>query len=61
MSLATAAKAQIIKTYGRSKADTGSSEVQIALLTAHIQSLTRDTYTNVMFCGAGTGSMLMLA
>jgi small subunit ribosomal protein S15 len=40
MSLATAAKAQIVKTYKQSKDDTGSSEVQIALLTARINLLT---------------------
>jgi small subunit ribosomal protein S15 len=40
MALTTAAKAQIVKTYKRSKNDTGSPEVQIALLTARINSLT---------------------
>ena len=40
MALNTAAKAQIVKTYKRSQNDTGSSEVQIALLTARINGLT---------------------
>jgi small subunit ribosomal protein S15 len=40
MSFTTAAKAQIIKTYRRAKDDTGSPEVQIALLTARIEYLT---------------------
>ncbi len=40
MSLTTAATAQIIKTHQQSKNDTGSSEVQIALLTARIEYLT---------------------
>lgn len=40
MALTTAAKAQIVKTFKRSKNDTGSSEVQIALLSARINSLT---------------------
>lgn len=40
MALTTTAKAQIVKTYKRSKNDTGSPEVQIALLTARINSLT---------------------
>lgn len=40
MSLTTAAKAQIVKTFKRSKDDTGSPEVQIALLTARINNLT---------------------
>lgn len=40
MALTTAAKAQIVKTFQQSKNDTGSPEVQIALLTARINSLT---------------------
>jgi small subunit ribosomal protein S15 len=40
MALTTAAKAQIVKTHKRSKNDTGSPEVQIALLTSRINSLT---------------------
>ncbi len=41
MALTTAVAAQIIKTYQRAKGDTGSSEVQIALLTARIDELTK--------------------
>lgn len=40
MSLTTAQKAQIVKTFKQSKNDTGSPEVQIALLTARINALT---------------------
>jgi small subunit ribosomal protein S15 len=40
MSFTTAVKAQIIKTYRRAKEDTGSPEVQIALLSARIEYLT---------------------
>ncbi len=40
MSFTTAAKAQIVKTYRRAKEDTGSPEVQIALLSARIEYLT---------------------
>lgn len=39
-SFTTAVKAQIIKTHRRAKEDTGSSEVQIALLSARIEYLT---------------------
>ena len=46
MSLTTAATAQIVKTYQRSKNDTGSSEVQIALLTARIEYLTEHLKIN---------------
>jgi small subunit ribosomal protein S15 len=40
MPLTAAAKAQIVKTYKQTKNDTGSPEVQIALLTARITALT---------------------
>jgi len=40
MALTTAAKAQIVKTFKQSKNDTGSPEVQIALLTTRINYLT---------------------
>jgi small subunit ribosomal protein S15 len=40
MSLTTAAKAQIVETFKQSEKDTGSSEVQIALLSARISALT---------------------
>ena len=39
MALSTEQKAQIIKEYGASATDTGSSEVQVALLTANIIGL----------------------
>jgi len=40
MPLTTAAKADIVKANARSAADTGSPEVQVALLTARINELT---------------------
>jgi small subunit ribosomal protein S15 len=40
MALSTAATAEIVKTYQQGKNDTGSPEVQIALLTARINALT---------------------
>jgi len=39
MSLNTEVKAQIVKDYGRGENDTGSPEVQVALLTAQINHL----------------------
>jgi small subunit ribosomal protein S15 len=39
-------KAEIIKEYGRKEGDTGSSEVQIALLTARIVDLTEHMKKN---------------
>jgi small subunit ribosomal protein S15 len=40
MSLATPVTAEIVKTHARSANDTGSPEVQVALLTARINELT---------------------
>jgi len=40
MSLSTEEKAKIVAEYGRSENDTGSPEVQVALLTARINHLT---------------------
>jgi small subunit ribosomal protein S15 len=40
MAITTAQKAQIVKEYQRGGADTGSPEVQVALLTARINDLT---------------------
>jgi len=40
MSLSSEAKSSIIKDYGRGEADTGSPEVQVALLTQRISELT---------------------
>ena len=45
MALNTKAKEEIIKKYGKSESDCGSSEVQIALLTANINNLA-DHFTN---------------
>ena len=46
MSLDTATKQQIIAEYGTKAGDTGSPEVQIALLTARIQQLTEHLKTH---------------
>ena len=40
MTMVTAQKAEIVKAHARSAADTGSPEVQVALLTARINELT---------------------
>ncbi|MCB1956072.1 MAG: 30S ribosomal protein S15 [Rhodocyclaceae bacterium] len=40
MALETAQKSQIVADYQRAKGDTGSPEVQVALLTARINGLT---------------------
>jgi small subunit ribosomal protein S15 len=46
MALTPAQKAQIVKDYQRGGADTGSPEVQIALLTARINDLTNHFKTH---------------
>lgn len=46
MALTAAATAEIIKTHQRSENDTGSSEVQISLLTARINYLTQHMKAN---------------
>ena len=40
MSLSSEAKAEIVNNYGRGDTDTGSPEVQVALLSARISELT---------------------
>lgn len=40
MSISTAQKGEIVKSYQRGEADTGSPEVQVALLSARIEHLT---------------------
>ena len=40
MAMTAAQKAQIVKDYQRQEGDTGSTEVQVALLTARINDLT---------------------
>ena len=40
MSITAERKQEVIKEHGRGKADTGSPEVQVAILTSRIQTLT---------------------
>jgi small subunit ribosomal protein S15 len=46
MSLSAQRKAQVLSTYQRDKTDTGSPEVQIALLSARIGDLTSHFHKN---------------
>ena len=46
MSLTTEVKQEIVGQYGRSEADTGSPEVQVALLTRRINDLTAHVQTH---------------
>jgi small subunit ribosomal protein S15 len=47
MSLNNEQKAEIVKKYGKSEADTGSAEVQIALLSANIEGLSGHFKSNI--------------
>jgi len=47
MALQVAQKAQVVKQYQRSTSDTGSPEVQVALLTERINGLTEHFKTHV--------------
>jgi small subunit ribosomal protein S15 len=47
MSLTTVDKAKIVEAYQREEGDTGSPEVQVALLTARINELTEHFKTHV--------------
>jgi small subunit ribosomal protein S15 len=47
MAVTSAQKAQLLKDYQRGTADTGSPEVQVALLTARISYLTEHFKTHV--------------
>lgn len=47
MAVTTAQKAQIVQDYRRAAADTGSPEVQVALLTARINDLTEHFKVNM--------------
>lgn len=40
MTITTERKAKLVKEYGREKGDTGSPEVQVAILTERINNLT---------------------
>ena len=47
MAITTEQKAQLVGSYQRAKGDTGSPEVQIALLTARINELTEHFKTHI--------------
>jgi small subunit ribosomal protein S15 len=47
MAVTTAAKAQLVGDFQRAKGDTGSPEVQVALLTARINGLTDHFKKNI--------------
>ena len=52
--------AQIVKEYGRSEGDTGSVEVQVALLTAQINALTEHMKANKKDYASNRGLLKMV-
>lgn len=61
MAVTTADKARVVETYQRAKGDTGSPEVQIALLTERINSLTGHFKTNVKDFHSRRGLLKMVS
>ncbi len=53
-------KAEIIKNFGRTEGDTGSPEVQIAILTARINELTEHIKQNPKDHHSGRGLLMLV-
>ena len=60
MSISTVEKAKIVGDYQRAQGDTGSPEVQIALLTARINGLTGHFKANVKDHHSRRGLLMMV-
>ena len=60
MTLTKEAKQEIIGKYGKSDADTGSTQVQIALLTQRINHLTEHLQKNKKDHGSRRGLLMMV-
>ncbi len=58
--LSKAEKAQIVKDYARFEGDTGSAEVQVALLTATINKLTAHMQSNKKDFHSNRGLLMMV-
>ncbi|MEK7738010.1 MAG: 30S ribosomal protein S15 [Pseudomonadota bacterium] len=60
MAISTVEKAKIVSDFQRAQGDTGSPEVQIALLTARINGLTGHFKTNVKDHHSRRGLLMMV-
>lgn len=60
MALSKEAKAELVKKYGKNAKDTGSAEVQIALLTQRINELTAHLKENHKDAGARRGLLILV-
>jgi small subunit ribosomal protein S15 len=61
MSIEPKKKQELIKKYATAPKDTGSSEVQVALLTERIKNLTEHMKTHKKDMGSRRGLLLMVA
>jgi len=61
MAVTTADKARVVESFQRAQGDTGSPEVQIALLTERINSLTGHFKTNVKDFHSRRGLLKMVS
>ncbi|APV51782.1 30S ribosomal protein S15 [Betaproteobacteria bacterium GR16-43] len=61
MAVTTADRARVVESFQRAKGDTGSPEVQIALLTERINSLTGHFKTNVKDFHSRRGLLKMVS
>ncbi len=61
MAVTTADKARVVESYQRAKGDTGSPEVQIALLTERINALTGHFKANVKDFHSRRGLLQMVS
>jgi small subunit ribosomal protein S15 len=60
MSITAERKQEIIKDHGRGKGDTGSPEVQVAILTSRIQTLTEHFKTHAKDNHSRRGLLMMV-
>ena len=60
MSITAERKAELIKTHGRAEGDTGSPEVQVAILTSRIQTLTEHFKTHAKDNHSRRGLLMMV-
>jgi len=60
LALSTENKKEIVSTFGRTETDTGSTEVQVALLTANINALQTHFKDNVKDNHSRTGLIRMV-
>lgn len=61
MSLASKTKSEVIKKYATTQKDTGSPEVQVALLTQRINGLTEHMKTHKKDMGSRRGLLLLVS